>query len=137
MKSQGQISAVIFDLSKVYSKYLAEELERNKILITDSTENELEVFEILKKQKPDLLIYDLFGSCRAFETIINEIRKASPDTKIVVFSFEDDKEIVDFCIGKGVKGFFYKANFDYELIIKSLKRINNGETIILTSQKAA
>ena len=137
MKSPDQIKAVIFDLSNVYSKYLAEGFNCNKILVTGTTANESDVFRIIKDQKPNILMYDLFGSTRGFDETINEINKVSPKTKVVVLSFEDDAEIIDFCMKKGVKGFFSKANFDSDLMIKGVRKVSNGQTVILTNKNVA
>jgi DNA-binding NarL/FixJ family response regulator len=136
MRDLNQIKIVIADRSDLYRKALAELLESGNFRVTGEAANEGDLLKLLITQKPDLVICDLFIGYGRFENTMKKIFGISPAVKLLVSSTDDYPELVEVCINTGAKGFFDKAITDSDLIIDTVKKINLGETVVLTSQEA-
>ncbi len=121
--------------TRLYRKYFSELLESNGFKVIGLAATEAELFELLKTNKPDILIYDIFLTSSNFEITIKKIISISPDTKLIVTG-EDYSVIVESAMSLGASGFFDEDILDIDIILDAIKRIGSGETVTLTRENA-
>jgi DNA-binding NarL/FixJ family response regulator len=92
----------------------------------------LEAIEKTNELKPDVVIMDInmprFGGLEA--TI--EVKKMSPDTKILVLTQYDDKEYISRFLSAGVSGYLLKRAVGSDLVT-ALRAIRRGELYLHSS----
>jgi two-component system, NarL family, response regulator DegU len=136
MKSKPKIKTIIVDESDLFRNALTELLTENGIDVIGSATNERDMLKQISENKPDVLIYDFYNSAERFELTMEKIKTIAPDIKLMVMCFENSPVSIDFCLASGAKGFCDKNLVDFGDIINAIKKIEQGETVILTNQLA-
>lgn len=121
---------IIADQSKSYRNLLGIILSGEATVLKAETETDL--LEMVKTEMPDVIIYDLLFSTTKIEVTLKKISQTSPNSKLLILSFEDDYDLVDYCISAGAKGFWNKSVRDVDLLMEVIKKISLGETVIFT-----
>ncbi len=94
--------------------------------------NMKKALELMKKNKPKIVLLDLYiDGHRSFEEI-SRLRKISPETKIVILTVSDDEEDVYEATQQGVEGYILK-NTSFSQLENYLFQINNGRIIMSES----
>jgi DNA-binding NarL/FixJ family response regulator len=89
----------------------------------------LELLEVLKHVKPDMVILDLsMPNLRGLEAT-REIKATYPHIKVLVLTMHRDKEYVRYAISAGAEGYLLKEEADTELFA-AIKKIRSGECYI-------
>jgi len=122
--------------NELYRKYFSKFLESNGFEIIALAGSDEEVFELLKTNTPDILIYDLCLTSGGFEKTIRKILATSPSTKLILTG-EFYSVLIENAMILGANGFFDEDVTDLDLIIDSIKRISLGEVVVLTREKVA
>jgi DNA-binding NarL/FixJ family response regulator len=134
MKNLDKVKSIILAKeSKLHRKYFSELLNSNGFKVAGFAGSEVELFQLLKINKPDILIYDLFLTSNGLENSIRRIIETSPETKLIVTG-EDYSVLIESAIATGASGFFDEDILDLDLILDAIKRIGLGETVILTRE---
>ncbi|HHT46246.1 MAG TPA: response regulator transcription factor [Firmicutes bacterium] len=88
--------------------------------------------DLIKKNKPQILLLDLYiNGRRSFEDI-PKLRKSSPSTKIVMLTVSEDEEDVYEATQQGVEGYILKDT-PFSKLEAYLIDINNGSIIMSES----
>lgn len=122
---------IIVDNNELFRYTFEQVLKRDFRVQVEYAANAKELHEIMRSFYPDLIIYDLFSASNNFEATMRKIKLQAPNAKVVVLSYEVEREIIDFCIDNGVDGFFNKNITDIELVNNAIKKIIAGERVIL------
>jgi two-component system, NarL family, response regulator NreC len=69
-----------------------------------------------KLLQPDILLCDIVMPGRSGIEVVEEVREASPNTKIVMLSMQDDPSYVRQAFGAGAHGYVLKEAADTELV---------------------
>lgn len=88
-----------------------------------------ETLAAAKQHRPDLLLLDLTMPLSGGAEIFNEIRRWSPDTKVVVFSSVTAPAVLAQLIGAGIDGMFAKGGSN-ALLYRKLPLILRGGKFI-------
>ena len=129
-----KIKVILFEGHHIARKYYTEILEEQGIEVSGQAKNENEMFTLLKKRKPDVVIYgSLITACQDFRKTMEEILKISKDTKVLVSEDESSEFFIEFCIEKGARGYYDKGTMKYDLLVDVVKLINKGDTIIVAA----
>lgn len=124
---------MIVDDSLLYRNTLAGIFESDLSVDTMQAMNAKEMLYLLKDNAPDLIIYDLFSASNNFGATMQKILDSRPETKVVVLSYETDKELIDYCFDNLAAGFFDKSISEVETIVAAIKDILAGEKVVLKS----
>lgn len=89
-----------------------------ELRIVAEASNGLETIEIVKTERPDLLFLDISMPFASGAEILADIRRWSPDTKIVVLTAVTSVGLLSSLIASGVDGLFSKASDNSELFAK-------------------
>jgi DNA-binding NarL/FixJ family response regulator len=80
-------------------------------------------------RKPDITIIDIsLPDVSGFE-LMRQIRKESPDAKIIMFSMNDDPAFVVRAIEMGAQGYVAKSD-DPRLLVKAVQKLSSGENFV-------
>lgn len=76
----------------------------------------LELLQLLRKTKPDLVVLDIsMPNLRGMEAV-REIKALSPQSKILILTMHKEREYLYFALKAGVNGFLLKEDADSELV---------------------
>jgi CheY-like chemotaxis protein len=81
--------------------------------------------EKLKKFLPDLILLDLIMPKKSGEEFLAEIKKSAgyKDIPVLVSTVKSDTESISRCMALGISGYFIKAHYSLDDIIKEVKKI--------------
>lgn len=88
-----------------------------------------ELIEILKHNKPDILLLDLNMPGKSGIELLREIRETYPALKIVVLTVDDSSSLVSKAMAIGAQGYLLKENAISE-IHSALDEISKGKNYI-------
>lgn len=128
---------MIVDDSLLYRSTLAGIFESELSVNTMQAMNAKELLYLLKDSAPDLIVYDLFSASHSFGATMRKILRSRPETKVVVLSYETDKELVDYCFENYAVGFLDKSISEVDTIVAAIKKVLSGENVVLTSNTKA
>lgn len=74
----------------------------------------------------DLLLLDCFDSQHQWDFVISELRKSTPEVKIVLFGMDEDPEIFLRAVGLGVVGCVLK-NASAQELLDAIRSVAQGE----------
>lgn len=89
-----------------------------EIRIVGEAGNGLEAIELVKREKPDLLFLDISMPMASGAEILADLRRWSPDTKIVVLTAVTSVGLLSSLVESGIDGLFSKASDNAELFSK-------------------
>ena len=97
--------------------------------VVGEAQDGLELLDLLKKVRPDLVILDIsMPRLRGIEAV-REIRTLHADTKILMLTMHKESEYLHFAMKAGVEGFLLKEDADSELV-QALEAIRWGKLYI-------
>lgn len=112
--------------------FLLEEMEIATLIL--QTSNLQQTLESIKENSIDIAIIDAHFPDGNSLTIIPEIKKISPETKILIFSGIDESAHSLKYINAGANGFLSKMSEEEEIKNAILKMYESGEYISATTQ---
>jgi two-component system, NarL family, response regulator NreC len=99
------------------------------VRVVGEAQDGLELLDLLKNIKPDLVILDIsMPHLRGVEAI-REIMTLHPGAKILMLTMHKEQEYLYFALKAGVDGFLLKEDADSELIL-ALEAIRRGKVYI-------
>ena len=94
-------------------------------LISGEVNDGLELLELLKRSRPNLVILDIsMPNLRGLEAI-REIKKTYPQIKVLILTMHKKKEFLRQALRDGADGFLLKEDAGSELI-RALQTVRNG-----------
>jgi DNA-binding NarL/FixJ family response regulator len=118
---------VLADDHAMFREGVRKIIERiENVLITGEVNDGLELLDLLKRSRPDLIILDLsMPNLRGLEAI-REIKTLYPQVKILVLTMHRKKEFLRHALADGADGFLLKEDPGGELI-RAVQSIQRGE----------
>jgi len=119
-----QYTAVIADDHEIVRLGLASALQKpglisaEGIAVVAEARNGFETIELVKKHRPNLLLLDISMPMASGAEILTDIKRWSPDTKIVVLTAVTSPGLLGGLVESGVDGLFSKASSNDELFAK-------------------
>lgn len=125
MSHTNKIKVAIADDHTLVTESLARCLESDpKLKVVGTAENGKVLIEIIKKEKPDVVVLDLqMPVMNGWETL-DYLRENKIDCKIIVMSMMLENASIKDLTAKGVRGFLPK-NTDFETFINAIYEVNN------------
>ncbi len=138
MASNARYNAVIADDHAIVRAGLREALERPGLIEEDGipvlaeAEDGLEAISLVRQHKPALLLLDVQMPRAGGAEVIEEVRRWSPDTRIVVLTGISAPGLVGGLVDSGIDGLFSKGDSNDELYAR-LPGILRGQRHIAAS----
>ena len=89
----------------------------------------IEVLNLLRKIRPDMLILDIsMPGMRGIE-VAHEIRNNYPDIRVLFLSMHKSAELLEMAVDAGVKGYVLKEDSSAELLL-AIDQIRHGKTYL-------
>lgn len=104
-------------------------VKTREIRIVAEAKNGLEAIEIVKTERPDVLFLDISMPLASGSEIIADIRRWSPDTKIIVLTAVTSVGLLSSLVESGIDGLFSKASDNAELFAKLPIILGGGKHI--------
>lgn len=101
----------------------------DNIEVIAEAENGIEAITLVKKYKPALLILDLAMPYANGIEVLEEARRFSPDTKVIILTGSAVVKLVNQAIDGGADGLLLKMD-DGEELLDAIPRILNGDRVI-------
>ena len=126
----GNYRIVLADDHVMFRKGIKNILEGAKDLeVIGEVGDGLKLLEFFKKKTPDMVILDIsMPNLRGLEAT-REIKKVSPNTKVLILTMHKDKEYVYHAVSAGAEGYLLKEDADTELFA-AVEKIRKGEHYI-------
>ncbi|MEL7284195.1 MAG: response regulator transcription factor [Pseudomonadota bacterium] len=131
MSVSDTYTAVIADDHDIVRDGLKAALERSELLelltldIVAETSNGFETLAAVKKHQPDLLLLDLTMPLSGGAEVYTDVRRWSPQTKVVVYSSVTAPGVLSMLVSAGVDGMFAKGGSN-KLLYEKLPLILRG-----------
>ena len=111
------IRVLIVDDFEPFRRFVRSLIEkRPELQIVGETSDGLEVIQKVEQLKPDLILLDIgLPSVNGIEAG-RQIRKVSPDSKILFVSLESSADVVQEALQLGAQGYLLKADAARELL---------------------
>lgn len=135
MIEQSRFNAVIADDHEIVRDGLKAALETPGLIEPDGISvigvagNGLETLSKTKALKPDLLLLDLMMPMSGGAEVFTDIRRWSPQTKVVVYSSTETAGMLSMLVSAGVDGMFAKGGSN-QLLYEKLPLILRGGRFI-------
>lgn len=100
-------------------------VEGRPIKVVAEAENGLEAIEAVKTERPDLILLDISMPLASGAEILADIRRWSPDTRIVVLTAVTSVGLLSSIVESGVDGLFSKSS-DHGALFARLPLILSG-----------
>ncbi|MBC6112313.1 response regulator [Pedobacter fastidiosus] len=98
---------------------------RKDFNVIASANNGIEVIELVKKEKPDLILLDInMPMLNGYQTI-RLLKSDFPEINVIVLSMLNDKRSVWNMLEAGAKGYLFK-NTDDKNLFKAIDEVSNG-----------
>ena len=104
-------------------------IDTREIKVVAEAVNGLEAIELVKTHQPDLLLLDVSMPLASGAEILLDIKRWSPDTKIVVITGITSVGLLSSIVAAGVDGLFSKASDNTELFAKLPLILHGGRHI--------
>jgi DNA-binding NarL/FixJ family response regulator len=129
-KESYPIKVVIVDDHPIVRKGLKALLKSEKnIKVVADCSNGTSAISCCKNFNPDIMLLDVkMPDCMGYD-IISNIKKISPQIKIVILTAYNDKEYVEQSIKAGANGFVLK-DINKQELVKVIRTVNSGKTFI-------
>jgi len=101
----------------------------SELSILAETSNGFDTLAAVKEHKPDLLLLDLTMPLSGGAEVFTDIRRWSPETKVVVYSSVSNPAILSMLVSAGVDGMFTKGGSN-KLLYEKLPLILRGGRFI-------
>lgn len=88
-----------------------------------------EVFSLLPKARPDLVLTDLTMPGRSGIEFIKDLAALQPDLPILVVSMHDETVYAERCLRAGARGYIMKESGSENLLV-ALRRVLDGQTYV-------
>src|SRR5262245_41237734 len=99
---------------------------REDFVICAEASNGREALELALELKPDIAILDVSLSVLNGIDATRQIRKALPDTEVLIFTRHDDEETIRDAIAAGARGYVLRVESD-EQIIKAITTLSQHQ----------
>lgn len=90
-------------------------IEPEGIKVVSEAANGFDTLASIKEHRPDLLLLDINMPLSNGYEILTDVRRWSPDTKVVVFSSVETPSVLAQLVRDGVDGMFYKGGSNQSL----------------------
>ncbi len=88
-----------------------------------------ETLEVTRSQHPDVLILDIEMQGESGIGIIDQARRESPETRVLVLTMHDDREFLRSALASGASGYMVKSSADTDLVA-AVRRVHSGHTCV-------
>lgn len=120
-----KIKVIIADDHILVRQSIAMALQTNKkFLVTGQADNGKVLLELVKIQKPDVVVLDLEMPVMNGWEAMDHLKKHHPSCKVVVVSMHFDGLFIKDLVEKGARGFLPK-NSDFETLINAIHEVND------------
>ncbi len=103
--------------------------DRADMEIVAEAKDGLELVSLLKDSAPDLVILDLFMPNLGGIETTREIKKISPQTKVLILTMHNSEEYCQYALAAGAHGYCLKEDATEELF-SAINKIRQGEVYI-------
>jgi len=119
---------LVVDDSKFIVQVLKKALEGGGHEVVGIGSDGVEGFSLFKEHKPDLTLLDITMPNRDGRDCLEDILKHDDQARVIMISAIKEKEVIDFCLEIGAKGFINKPlSFTREESVQAFySTIDNG-----------
>jgi len=124
----GPITVVIADDHAIFRQALHLTLTHRAkgITVAGEAENGEQTLQVVTAHRPDVLLLDLGMPKKTIRDLLQEIRAASPKTRIIILTGFADPDSVALVAREGAKGFVLKSG-PLEPLLEAIQHVARGE----------
>lgn len=105
------IRVLLFEDNKNYREALTDAFQNsNQIYLTKAFENAKRALQQTREYKPDVVLMDIVMPGKSGLDALNEIKKYSPDTKILIQTQFEDEHRIFVALCRGASGYILKSD---------------------------
>lgn len=103
-----------------YMKYL------DDIMLVGHADNGRDLVALVERKRPKVVITDIRMPIMDGIEATRQIKKISPDTKVIAFTMFDQEDAVREMLDAGASGYILK-NSSLDILLIAIEKVNNGE----------
>lgn len=128
-KKQGGYGIVVVDDHEIAREGIRSRIElEDDLTVLAELPNADDVIQICEKHKPDLVVMDIDMPGTDAFTMITDLRRLFPETRVVMLSAYVRDGYLDAAIQSGAWGYLSK-NEPFDVIIKGMRKVLHGELV--------
>jgi len=124
----SQIQILFAEDHKLFREMLIATLKEKNIITIGEAEDGIELLNLLKTKKPDLILLDIEMPNMNGSKTFTEIRELYPDLKIIFLTTHTEETLIDSFYKKGAKAYLTK-NIDTETLIETIQLVHENKFI--------
>lgn len=125
------ITVIIAEDHALLREKYSENLARHNIQTIGQASNGVETLELLRKNKPDVVLLDLQMPIMDGNMTMTKIMELYPETKVIILSFYYSELLVNEYMDRGAKGYVPKQKGLDENFIDGIKDVSEGGIYIV------
>lgn len=112
----------------LFRQLLIPALEEHNIFTIGEAENGLQVMDLLKKKKPDIVLLDIEMPKMNGREVFDKMKVLYPNTKIIILTTYDQDVLRDHYYSKGLSAYITK-NTDIDLVAETIRMVHENTYI--------
>jgi len=113
---------------KLLRQLLISELRKHEIHTIGEAEDGIQLLELLKVKKPDIILLDIEMPNMNGSNTFDRIMKEDPKSKVIFLTTHNEFALRDYFYSKGAKAYLTKET-DIEVIVETIRLVHRNEFI--------
>jgi NarL family two-component system response regulator LiaR len=128
-EDEAPLRVIVADDDPLARRLLRDVLQRAGITVIAEAGSGREAVELAGYYKPDVVVMDLIMPGMDGLAAMSEIRRTTPDVRVVILTSSDDDEVGLMTLREGASGFLCKSA-GVDSLPRALRAARNGEAVI-------
>jgi DNA-binding NarL/FixJ family response regulator len=119
-----EITVIIVDDEKLARLGMIAFFKNTNINVIGQAQNDKELFNLLKFEKPNIILLDLEFPVLNGSKSMNKLRKQYPEINVIILAKYHDEQLISDMFKRGARAFISKANADSKTITNALNKVS-------------
>ncbi|MBA3682501.1 MAG: response regulator transcription factor [Bacteroidetes bacterium] len=124
----SQINILFAEDHKLFRELLIKTLKENNINTIGEAENGIQLLELLKTKKPDIVLLDIEMPHMNGSEAFTRLRDQYPDLKIILLTTHTEETLINSFYEKGAKAYLTK-NTDADIVIETIQLVYENKFV--------
>jgi DNA-binding NarL/FixJ family response regulator len=119
------LNIIVVDDEKLFRNGLISLLKNEGINVIAEASDGEELFSMIKKKLPDIVLLDLEMPKMNGSKTLNKLKAEHPEQKVIILSKYHDEDIIKDCFNRGANAFVSKKTCGVDIVINAIERVRD------------